>query len=375
MKVQRKLLAILLAVCLFVGSAMPASAASHCNAVVTASSLNLRSGAGNGYALLAVAPRGATLTVIGIATENSGWFKVDYNGQIGYMDAAYLINAETSEAAEAIAQAANAVPSAVQQPDPAGAAEPVETAEPVESAEPAAAAEPAAESTPAPTAEPTPDPADPANIVITPYGDANATVTGNMVRYRTSPGGDIIGNFNSGSRIYISGTSGAWYEVSCNGTVGYVHSSFVSVDSAAANTTVTVAEATPAPAAPPANSAAGGSIVSTAMSYQGVPYVYGGTSPEGFDCSGLCYYVYQQCGYSIERVAHSIYVSTGTAVTYDQLAPGDIICFGNASYVWHVGIYIGGGQFIHAPYTGAVVRVESLSGTYLSNFVCAKRVA
>ena len=65
---------------------------------------------------------------------------------------------------------------------------------------------------------------------------------------------------------------------------------------------------------------------------------------------------------------------TGTAVGRDQLAPGDIICFGNSSYVWHVGIYIGNNQFIHAPNTGSVVRVESLSGTYANNFVCAKRV-
>ena len=73
-------------------------------------------------------------------------------------------------------------------------------------------------------------------------------------------------------------------------------------------------------------------------------------------------------------MAQSIYTGTGTAVGRDQLAPGDIICFGNSSYVWHVGIYIGNNQFIHAPNTGSVVRVESLSGTYANNFVCAKRV-
>ncbi|MBQ0133616.1 MAG: C40 family peptidase, partial [Clostridiales bacterium] len=87
-----------------------------------------------------------------------------------------------------------------------------------------------------------------------------------------------------------------------------------------------------------------------------------------------CYYVYKQRGYTINRVAQSIYTGSGTSVGLDQLAVGDIICFGNSSYVWHVGIYVGNNQFIHAPNTGAVVRVESLSGTYLNNFVCGKRI-
>ncbi len=357
MKMQRKACVLALTLTLALGCiSLPARAASSCDAVVTASSLNLRSGAGSGYTLLAVAPRGATLTIIGMATEDENWFKVNYNGTEGYMDGTYLSSASSSAAADAIATAAAEAA--------AGTAAPTAVTETPAATETATATE-----TPAATT----DPNDPAWLILTPSGDANATVTGELVRFRSTPGGDIIGNFSNGARVWVASSSGSWYQVNCNGTAGYVHSSYVSldVDSSAATPTATAAASTPAAAV---NSTGGQQIVDTAMQYQGVPYVWGGTSPSGFDCSGLCYYVYQQCGYSIERVAQAIYTGSGYSVSYDQLQAGDIICFGNSSYVWHVGIYIGGGQFIHAPYSGAVVRVESLSGTYINNFVCGKRI-
>ena len=380
MKKQRKALALALAV-LLLAAALPldARAASSCDGVVIASSLNMRSGAGAEYDLLANVPRGTTLTVIGIATENSDWFKVSYNGQEGYMSSEYIINAGSSQAAAAIADAAAAAAAAQ------AAAQAAQNAP-----------QPTPEPAPAPTQPPAPQEAPPAEepqpesgaeeVIFSPTGASNAVVTGDLVRFRSTPGGEILGSFRSGTRIYVNALSGAWYEVNCDGTVGYIHSSYATLDSET-QAPAAGGEETPAAPAPtpeptpaptpvyvPANSAGGQQIVDTAMQFQGVPYVWGGTSPQGFDCSGLVYYTYQLCGYSINRVAQSIYTGTGTAVGRDQLAPGDIICFGNSSYVWHVGIYIGNNQFIHAPNTGSVVRVESLSGTYANNFVCAKRV-
>ena len=113
-----------------------------------------------------------------------------------------------------------------------------------------------------------------------------------------------------------------------------------------------------------------GGVVGIAMHYLGVPYVWGGASPSGFDCSGLVMYVYAQIGVSLP---HSSYaqVGMGTPVSMGQLQAGDLVFFTGAS---HVGIYIGGGQFIHAPHTGDVVKISSLSGYYASAFYAARRI-
>jgi peptidoglycan DL-endopeptidase CwlO len=115
-----------------------------------------------------------------------------------------------------------------------------------------------------------------------------------------------------------------------------------------------------------------GSVVSIALQYLGIPYVWGGSSPAtGFDCSGFVAYVYAQVGVSLPHHAASQY-SYGTPVPFDQLAPGDLVFFDGLG---HVGIYIGGGQFVHAPHTGDVVKTSSLYDSwYASTFVGARRL-
>jgi cell wall-associated NlpC family hydrolase len=113
-----------------------------------------------------------------------------------------------------------------------------------------------------------------------------------------------------------------------------------------------------------------GHVVGVALQYLGVPYVWGGSSPStGFDCSGFTSYVYAQVGVSLPHHAASQY-SLGTPVPYDQLAPGDLVFF---SGLGHVGIYIGGGQFVHAPHTGDVVKISSL-GERSGSYVGARRL-
>ena len=138
----------------------------------------------------------------------------------------------------------------------------------------------------------------------------------------------------------------------------------------AASNALGVAAATPegTTVAPPGRY---GGVVGIAMRYLGTQYVYGGASPSGFDCSGLVMYVYAQVGVSLPHSSYAQY-SAGVPVSRDQLQPGDLVFFDGLG---HVGIYVGGGQFIHAPHTGDVVKISSLSESwYASTYVGARRI-
>jgi peptidoglycan DL-endopeptidase CwlO len=134
--------------------------------------------------------------------------------------------------------------------------------------------------------------------------------------------------------------------------------------SIAAPPPVTSSETIPPP--PPPSS---GGVVGIAMRYLGVPYVWGGSSPSGFDCSGFVMYVYAQVGISLPHYTVSQF-GMGSAVSRSQLQPGDVLFFDGLG---HNGIYIGGNQFIHAPHTGDVVKISSISGWYASSYVGARR--
>jgi len=119
------------------------------------------------------------------------------------------------------------------------------------------------------------------------------------------------------------------------------------------------------------SSSLGARAVALAKRELGVRYVYGGESPSGFDCSGLMQYVYARLGVQIPRVAADQY-RAGPHVSRADLRPGDLVFF---DHLGHVGMYVGGGRFIHAPHTGTVVEISSLSGWYSETYVGATRVS
>ena len=117
----------------------------------------------------------------------------------------------------------------------------------------------------------------------------------------------------------------------------------------------------------------GSSVVATAKQYIGSKYVYGGTTPSGFDCSGFTSYVYKQFGISLNRTAAGQY-SNGTSISRENLQAGDLVMFGKSG-INHVGIYIGGGQMVHAANPSRGVTTDTInSGYYNTNYVGARRI-
>ncbi len=233
------------------------------------------------------------------------------------------------------------------------------------------------------------------------YGKVN----GSSVNLRTAPStsGRSLGMAAKGEKVYIIGLNTGWYKVIWKSNICYIRSDFVdlteipyenqdstnspkffrggkSTGTAPSASALNGGSSTPETSTNPSTGATGSTLgqklVSGAQRYLGVPYVYGGASPSGFDCSGLVYYLLKNEGYSPYRTAADQY-KMGTYVAKENLQPGDLVFFQNtAGYgISHVGIYVGDGKFIHAPHTGSVVSYADLNSTYYTNhYYGARRV-
>lgn len=211
------------------------------------------------------------------------------------------------------------------------------------------------------------------------------TQTANL-RQKADKTSQVIKQLSQSTKITVMSTDNGWAYVDVNGTKGYIAESLLTTTqketsrsglttreqaatnySAEKSTTqknTAVTEAT-------TTSASGSAVVSYAQQFLGCKYVYGGTSTNGFDCSGFTQYVYKHFGINLNRTAAAQY-SNGKSVT--QLQAGDLVMFGKSG-INHVGIYIGGNTFIHAANPGRGVTTDSLStGYYKTNYVGAKRI-
>ncbi len=201
-------------------------------------------------------------------------------------------------------------------------------------------------------------------------------VTADVLNIRSAPksGSTSLGTASHGAVLTVTGIEGSWFAVSYNGVSGYVASQYVLIcsPSTADTSAPETPEETPAetPTDNPAATVSGSEIVSLAQQYLGVPYVYGGSSPSGFDCSGFTMYIFAQVGVKLPHGATS-QLSYGASVSRSELQPGDLVFFQDYGAVAsHVGIYIGGDQFIHASSSSGnsrCVTVSSLTESYYAN--------
>ncbi len=180
---------------------------------------------------------------------------------------------------------------------------------------------------------------------------------------------DKVAVLNNGAVVEIVGIDNGWYKISTGDVAGYVSSDYMVTckDSAGSRGDDTAVAA---------SSGLGQQVVDYAMQYLGVPYVYGGNGPNSFDCSGFTSYVYRHFGYTINRTA-STQLSNGASVAKSDLQPGDLVFFryNTTKAASHVGIYIGGGQFIHASTNTYTVKIDTLAtGHYNNVYVGGRRI-
>ncbi len=200
-------------------------------------------------------------------------------------------------------------------------------------------------------------------------------VSADVLNVRSQPNvsSDRIAQLNYGAQITILGEVSGWYQISVQGRTGYVSAGYVSTTPLGGGGTVTPAPVTPG------NATTAQQVVAIAKSYLGTPYVYGGMSPSGFDCSGFTAYVYKQVGINLIHGASSqMTASNGVSVSRDQLQPGDLVFFrasGSSYPATHVGIYVGDNCFIHASSSAGRIVITDLSVDHYSMiYTGAKRV-
>jgi cell wall-associated NlpC family hydrolase len=198
-----------------------------------------------------------------------------------------------------------------------------------------------------------------AQSVETSIMNMTGVVTATKLNMRSGPSTSysIIHVLWQGNKVKVIGESGDWYKIQLSdGRTGWVSRSYLNIDVPQKINTV----------------------ISTAKSLIGTPYVWGGESLQegGFDCSGFTQYVFKQAGYQLNRISAD-QAKQGIPVSRSDLQPGDLVfySFNMDGVISHVGIYIGNGQMVHSPKTGDTVKATSITTTYWeSRFVTARRI-
>ena len=199
------------------------------------------------------------------------------------------------------------------------------------------------------------------------------------VRDSWTTGSTKVGELSYNAAVTVTGITTTtsdghqWYRIKYNGITAYVRADLLADKK---DSTVTPGGGSGSGSGGTVSgSGTASEIANFAMGFVGYSYVWGGSSPStGFDCSGLMYYVLTQYGYSMKRVAND-QMTQGTYVSRSDLQVGDLVFFGYSGYANHVGMYIGGGNFVHASTPSTGVRVNSLDESYYkTRFLCGRRI-
>lgn len=320
MKPIHRIASLVLACFLLIGISVPTANATdryYKNGIgfVTASSLRLRSEASSSSQTLDYAPGNDVAVVLG---KSGSWYKVNYNLQIGYMHEDYL-SYTTRENGELG------------------------------------------------------------------YGRIN----GNNVNVRSGPSTSypILTTAYSGDMAYIIGINNQWFKVIFGEHIGYIRSDYVDLteipyeNQDSSNTPLFFQGGVSTGIKPSVEalqnntgSTLASRIIATSKKYIGVPYLWGGTTPKGFDCSGFVQYVFNAHGISLPRTSREQY-TVGTYISTSNLQPGDLVFFNTSgSGVSHVGLYIGDGQFIHSASSKGIVIANLFSTYWMNYYLGARRV-
>lgn len=212
------------------------------------------------------------------------------------------------------------------------------------------------------------------------------------VRSAASQEASVVTQLSINTQVTVISEQNGWAEVTFNGGNGYIASNLLSetisqtsrgsstprtgitdtTDKQTDNSSTNNNQESNDSSSNVSTSSKGADVLAYAMQFVGYPYVYGGSSTSGFDCSGFTQYVYKHFGVTLNRTA-AAQSSNGTAVSRSNLQPGDLVMFG--SPINHVGIYAGGGRIVHAANPSRGVTTDTInSGYYNTNYVCARRI-
>ena len=209
------------------------------------------------------------------------------------------------------------------------------------------------------------------DILVAENFNAQGQVTGSVVRVRERPNttSNVLAQYPERTIMTVIGINNGWYKVRHDGHTGYIRSDLMEIicgqraASASASSPARISITSPAPSP---NLTVGQQIAEFALEFLGVRYVWGGTSPSGFDCSGLVAYVYREFGVSVTRTASGQFRDNGVHIAKEDLYPGDLVFFSSngGRSVTHVGIYVGESEFVHASQSGVGVVISRLDSAY-----------